>query len=194
MICRLLLLVFLVGICSPLLKAQTPIEAIAERQQAEERYRRLNSLVEELVAANQSLQLNMEALNKEFRKVREEVADVQSRQSQAATQETLKRLEDAIKEVDRKRVEDNRKILAELERLGKTLAAPVRNPPPSAPVKTDKVYKHTVKENDTLYGIIAAFKEQGITVSRKQIEEANPKVDWNRLQIGQEIVIPIPSR
>jgi LysM repeat protein len=31
------------------------------------------------------------------------------------------------------------------------------------------------------------------TVSRKQVMDANPDVDWGKLKIGQKIVIPRPA-
>jgi hypothetical protein len=42
-------------------------------------------------------------------------------------------------------------------------------------------------------GIIAALKAEGYKVTRKQMEDANPKVNWDKLQVGKEIFIPPPS-
>ncbi len=59
-------------------------------------------------------------------------------------------------------------------------------------------FVYTVKEGDNLSLIVKAynadFKSKGMkTISLRQAREANPKVDWNRLLVGQKIIIPRPA-
>jgi Tfp pilus assembly protein FimV len=86
--------------------------------------------------------------------------------------------------------------------LARTLKAPPpapANPPPAAPRKTttsakeEKGYEYIVQSGDTLTRIVKEYRDAGIKVSQKAIEEANPGVDWNRLKIGQKIWIPAPA-
>ena len=53
-------------------------------------------------------------------------------------------------------------------------------------------WDYTIREKDTLAGILAALRKQGINVTQKQIEQANEGVNWNKLKIGQVIFIPAP--
>jgi uncharacterized protein YhaN len=53
-------------------------------------------------------------------------------------------------------------------------------------------WDYTIRDKDTLAGILAALRKQGINVTQKQIEQANEGVNWNRLKIGQVIFIPAP--
>ncbi len=64
--------------------------------------------------------------------------------------------------------------------------APTITPTPSA-TPTPEVVVYTVRPGDTLSRIAARF---GVTVA--QILEANPQIqDPDRIQVGQEIVIPV---
>src|SRR5207253_11493696 len=98
-----------------------------------------------------------------------------------ASQEDVKHLAKTLEEVDRKRLEDYKKIETELLNLGKKLAptAPITKIKPAPPSSEnpgteklpspDKGYEYTVKSGDTLSAIIQAYKEQGIKITDKQI-------------------------
>ena len=53
-------------------------------------------------------------------------------------------------------------------------------------------WDYTIRDKDTLAGVLAALRKQGINVTQKQIEQANEGVNWNKLKIGQVIFIPAP--
>ena len=178
----------------------TSASAIAEKQQAEERYKRLSADVESLLAANLALQKKISALDAELQKMREE----QSRSANNNnTTETVKRLADAIQEVDKIREADKKKILDEIAKIGKTLTAAPRSAPKvivstEANAGPDKGYPYTIQSGDTLLAVLsdfnAQFKSKGMkTITLKQVEAANPNVDWNKLKIGQKIFIPAPE-
>jgi LysM repeat protein len=63
------------------------------------------------------------------------------------------------------------------------------SPPPTKP---EKGYEYTVQEGDTLSRIVAALNKQGVKLTAKQISDANPGVNWNRLAIGHKLFIPSP--
>jgi LysM repeat protein len=176
--------------------------AIADKQDAEERYKRMSADVESMMAANVALQKKVSALENELQKVREEQSELRSANKNDGTTDSLKKLAEKIQEVDKKRESDKELILAEFAKLGKTLAAAPTQRTSSKPVITEstgpeKGFPHTVESGETLGKIVsdynAAFKSKGMkTVTQKQVMDANPNVNWNRLKIGQKIFVPAP--
>lgn len=198
---RFLLLVFIsVFQFSLLAQDATTASAIAQRQESEERYKRLNADLESLLAANVSLQKKISALESELQKVREDQERNAGKNDQA---ENVRKLADAIEEVDRKRENDKKEILKEIGNLGKKLSvgtAPRLKPEVSSEASSgpDKGYPYTIQSGDTLLAILAdfnaQFKAKGMKpVTMSQVTAANPNVDWNRLKIGQKIFIPAPE-
>ena len=55
-------------------------------------------------------------------------------------------------------------------------------------------YKYAVQPGDFVSTIVKAYNEKGIKVTVEQILKANPKLDPNRMRIGQEIIIPAPEK
>ena len=175
---------------------------IAEKQEAEERYKRMSADIESLHAANLALQKKISALETELQKLGME----QARSANNNTSETLKKLADEIQEVDKNRVSDKKKIIDEVSKMIKGLSvAPSPRPAPRTPaaapntgLPSDKGFPHVVKSRDTLGGIVsdynAAFKEKGMkSITQKQVMAANPNVEWNKLKIGQTIFVPAPQ-
>jgi cell division protein FtsB len=186
--------------------APTPAAAIAARQAADERYERMAADIQALQAANDALQTKITAMAAE-------IQDLRNQQLQAASnstvQDQLKVLADKIAEVDRKREEDQQAIAEEIRKsmsgLEKSLTAPVSNrtparpPPETAPATDGKGFLYTIQTGDNLSLIVKTynedFKSKGLkTITLKQAEEANPDVDWNRLRVGQKIIIPRPDK
>lgn len=60
--------------------------------------------------------------------------------------------------------------------------------PPLAPPKSTNAY--FIRAGDTLSGVVSALREQGHSSTREQLKDANPDVQWNRLRIGQQIIVP----
>jgi hypothetical protein len=181
--------------------------AIAAREEAEERYKRL-------AADLQAVQSDNEALHAKIASLEQEIQNLRAAQSRAADtsgiQEDLKRLADAIQEVDKKRQEDKeaiseeiRKSIGGLERSLGAVPTPARKTEaktsaPPEPAASEKGYLYTVQEGDRLDLIVKAynadFRSKGMkTITLRQAKEANPNVDWNRLRVGQKIVIPRPD-
>ena len=188
------------------LRAEDAATEIAARQEAEENFKRMNARVEDLQAAFDSQKRNSESLQKEIHKLQEEVARLNANSAGAATQESLKSLAKAIEEVDRKRIADNERTLAAFDQIAKLLgnkppSSTNRNPPPPSgggptpPPRTggEKGNKYAIRDTDTLSGIVIALNKQGYKITQKQIMDANPAVNWNRLKINQEIFIPEPN-
>ncbi|MBM3823593.1 MAG: LysM peptidoglycan-binding domain-containing protein [Verrucomicrobia bacterium] len=180
-------------------QANTP-----ERQEAEERYRRLSSTLEDVLNTQMLLQKKINVLTDELRALREE--SMKPNTSYAA-KEDLRRLALQVQDIDQKREADRRLILEEIQKLAKT---PVVVPPPVTPThvkavdrgedrstdkpRIEKGYYHVVEKDQNLSLILQAYRQKGIKVTRKMVEEANPSMNPNRLLEGQKIFIPDPNK
>ncbi len=198
--------IFLFGcllLITPALRAQDAAAAAkAELDVTEERYKRLDSALEILLAAKVEQDKRIASLADEIESLRKQ----QSRPNTSyASQDELRKLAETVQKIDQKRVEDNEHILKEIGKLGKTLAPPSTPPRKSAasgatgvtdtPPALDKGhYKYAVQPGDFVSTIVKAYNEKGIKVTVEQILKANPKLDPNRMRIGQEIIIPAPEK
>ena len=188
---------------TPALRAQdaAAASAKADRDAAEERYKRLNSALEDLLATQNEQQKRIAALVKEVENLREQMSKPSGNY---ASQDDLRALAKTVEKIEQKRVEDNERIVKEIAKLGKVVAPstpPKKSAGTGTPVVTDtpsasdkEHYKHVVQSGDTLSTIAQAFREKGIKVSVDQILKANPKLDPNKMRVGQEIIIPVPEK
>lgn len=196
---------------------ETP-EQIIQRQEAEERAKALTAKVVDLEVTCQTLQKQIDKLEAEMGKLREELAASRNNNATAALEERMKRLVDEISTVDKKRLADNERLtqyieksFAKLEQSLKTAPprmapapatsgggstkSPAHSVTPGPPVGTGKVFEYSVVSGDTLSGIIAKIrKEAGFNLTQKQVMDVNPTVNWNRLKVGQKIFIPEPKK
>ncbi|MHB8519917.1 MAG: LysM peptidoglycan-binding domain-containing protein [Limisphaerales bacterium] len=170
--------------------------AIAERQAAEERYKRLNSAVEDLVAAHVAMEKRLNAVVDELRTLREDVARANSEATHYASREEFDTLARKLKELDEQRKKDRDLILDKIQELGK-LQAVVPPAPAPAPVPADAVgripakgYDYQIQSHDTLSAVIEAYRQKGVKVTLQQVIDANPHLDSKRLRVGQKIFIP----
>jgi hypothetical protein len=190
--------------------ASTPAStaaAIAAREDAEERYKRLAADLQAVQSDNEVLHAKITALEAEIQTLRA----AQARPADnSAIEDELKRLAESIQEVDKKRQNDKEVISEEIRKSIGGLEQSLRSAPPPAHASgpkpsavpespaSDKGYSYTIQEGDRLDLIVKAynadFKSKGMkTITLKQAKEANPNVDWNRLRVGQKIVIPRPD-
>ncbi len=176
--------------------AAASASAVADRQYSEERYKRLNSAVEDLQASQLILQKRISALVEELHSMREQQA--KSAQNYPS-REDLKKLWERIQELDRKREEDKKLILEEIRKLAVT-PAPSPEPvekknslPEPAPAGPQKVYEYEVKPGDTIAAIVAAYQQNGIKVTLDQVLKANPNLKPKSLRPRQKVIIPVPE-
>ena len=199
---------------TPLPAQQDAPTAAAEREQAEERHRTLTKRLDGIEESIAAFQKNVTSLREEVRRLKDELDRSKNKNDGAATQESIKYLAEKIEEVDKKRLNDSELVRKQFAELRKFALESPGGPrvTPSTPSGTspqrgnqgsqggatkaipDKQpgYAYKIKDKDTLAKIVAALRKQGINVTQKQIEQANEGVNWNRLQIGQEIFIPEP--
>ena len=190
-------LVAMMVLTTPRALAQDNVAAaIAERQEAEERYKRLAATVEDLKEAQTALTRQIKSLADELQKSREEAARSGNK---FASQDDLKLLTEKLREVDAKRQADNERILGTLEKLAK--APPAARPADPAPVTkpahvvtahaaNEKGYWYEIKANDTLSGVVKSYRDQGVKVTLKKVQDANPTINPARLKVGEKVFVP----
>lgn len=193
---------------------EATLEAL--RQQGDDRYRELSTRVADLEAALLSSQQQMRKLADELHAMRSEMAKGASDRELAGLKEDVERLRQAIKDLDQKRLADQKdnkdRIETEFRKLQKlieNIGTPVRNAGPTPPASPSRSsppvnnppagakttgpetgYEYTIRSGDTLSGIVTALRGQGIMVTQAQVMNANPGVKWNSLRVGQKIFIP----
>jgi LysM repeat protein len=143
--------------------------------------------------------------DKRIAALEKEISDLQDKLNQpggAASPDDLKALAAQVQEIDKKRQEDNDRILKELERLEKSLnVAPPSHQTESSVSTTStastsgpqKGYDYTIQEKDTLSAIARAYRAKGIKVTTDQILAANPGLNPKNLIVGKKIFIPDPN-
>jgi LysM repeat protein len=179
------------------------VAAQAQDTATQQQIDKLNGQVQDLLDAQATQAKRIVALEKEIGDLHDKL------NGPGAGQDDLKKLADQIQEIDKKRQEDNARILKELERLGKSLGAPPqpgRKTTPNAPTTTpagnpspaagssQKGYDYNIRSGDTLSAIAKAYRDQGIKVTADQILKANPGLNSSGMKIGQKIFIPAPAQ
>ena len=189
---RIAFLLAVIPLCAaPVLQAQDAA--------TEERLNKLAGQIEDLKAGQDALHKQVEALVKELDNMREQIGKPTGNY---AAQEDLKRVAEAVKEVDQKRKDDAEKIQSELLSLRKGLLAapaPSRRPIQATtsdvpnPDKPDKGFEYTIQKGDSLSIIVQAYRDKNIKVTVDQILKANPDIKADKLRVGQKIFIPAPK-
>ena len=170
----------------------------------EERFRRLNSAIEELLAAEVQQRKRIGEIVDEVYRLREEVVRANQAVASCASVEDVKRLAKAIEEIEKKREQDKELIKDRFEELKKLYKSPPLMPeihPPSNEASTPekrvekpaaemKGYEYEVKSGDSLSIIVQAYRKQGVKVTMDQVIKANPGLNPNRLITGKKIFIP----
>ena len=162
-----------------------------------EDYRRIQSQLEDLLAAQNALKKEMGQLRSELRRVRAKSAE---RDPSAVTREDLESLAKSISEVDRKRVGDKELILKEIRALiNKAPAVGNKPKPPKVSAKPEKYFEHKVISGEVISTIVAAFnaqlKKRGDKkmITTKSVLNANPGLDPTKMPVGRILIIPDPS-
>src|SRR5689334_14113974 len=126
-------IICLLGVAS-LVRGQETASAALSPQEIEENYKSLKGHVQDMIDAQAALDKRLQSMAKEIADLRDQVSKPTGNY---ATQEELKRLADAVQEIDRKRVDDKETILKEIAKLGKTITAAPTHSSPIRPVITE---------------------------------------------------------
>ena len=182
--------------------------ARAQDSATQQQLDKLSGQIQDMEAAQVAQEKHIQALEKE-------INDLQGQSSQAgsaASPDDLKKLAEQVQEIDKKRQEDNDRVLKELERLEKSLGAspsghrsapditpditptPIKSHATAGPSGPQNGYDYTIQRGDTLLAIAKAYRAQGIKVTTDQILKANPGLDAKNMKVGQKIFIPAPAQ
>ena len=182
-----------------------PLRADADAA-TDEKLNQLSGKIEDLIASQEAQRKRISELSKELDNLREQMGKPTGNY---AEKEDLKRLADAIKEVDKKRLDDYDKIHNDLLKISKLAAGSTPSPrqrpgsdtPPSDKDKEkDKTSTgdkatfepYVVQQGDTLEAIVQAYKAKNIKITVAQILKANPTLVPEKMHVGQKITIPAP--
>jgi LysM repeat protein len=160
----------------------------------------------------QDVQDALAAQDKRIEALEKKVNDLQDKVntpagSDFASTDDLKKLAEQVQEIDKKRQEDNQKILDTLEKLGKSGGGDYHKPdisPNPTPLNNTPTpnantggpqqgYEYTIQSGNTLSAIAKAYRAQGIKATVSQILAANPGLNANDLIVGKKIFIPAPQ-
>jgi len=170
----------------------------------DEKLSQLTGKIEDLIASQEAQRKRISELSKEIDNLREQMGKPSGNY---ADKEDLKRLGEAIKEVDKKRLEDYDKIHKDLLKIGNLASSGGSTPGPkrtipseTPPPDKDKVSTgdkatfepYVVQAGDTLDAIVQAYKAKNIKITVAQIMKANPGLVPEKMHVGQKITIPAP--
>jgi LysM repeat protein len=165
----------------------------------------LNGRIQDVYGVMERQSKRIEALEKQISNLQDKLNQPAAENSASA--DDLKKLAEQVQQIDKKRQEDNEQILKTLERLNKSMGAPATGHKPAPTVSTDtststpttaggseqKGYYYEVKSGDTISAIAKAYREQGVKVTKDQIQAANPGLNPKSLMVGKKIFIPDPN-
>jgi TolA-binding protein len=183
---KIFLLMMAVGLIAPLTMR-------AQDAATDERLNKLSGYIEELQKSDVQRQKDLMDMRKQLEEFRQGQGKVEA---QYATQDDIKKLTDKLMEIDRKRIDDNEKILKEIQKIVKlsTAAAsrPVVNDTPTSNGAAEKGFEYTIAPGDTLSTIIQAYRDKNIKVTLDSILKANPNLKPTSMKVGEKIWIPAP--
>jgi septal ring factor EnvC (AmiA/AmiB activator) len=179
--------------------SQDTAAAIAEREEAQDRAKRMSAKIEELESAILSYQQQFQNLSREIDKMRGDVSKARDAGQNSGTREAIERLDKKIEEVDRKRLADQENVMNEFKRLRKDLLGQLSKPstaktaPSPSPSVPERGFEYEIREGDYLSKLVTALNKDGHKVTQKQLRDANPSVNWDKLKIGTKIFVPATS-
>jgi septal ring factor EnvC (AmiA/AmiB activator) len=187
-------LFFAVLLICPVAFTQDSPTGLAEREDARERERRLSAKIEDLESTILAYNQQFQKLENELHRLQGEVARLREGSRDSASKADIV---EQIKAVDRARLADQENVMKEFARLRTELLGTLAKPPKPnsgsptpAPKVSEKGLEYVIREGDTLAALVVTLNKQGVKVTQKQVEQANPGVNWNKLRIGQKIFIP----
>ena len=175
--------------------------ATAQDAAVEERLNKLGGQIEDLLAAKAEQDKRMAALVREIEALREQLGKAGGNYASA---EDVRKLAEAVKDVDQKRIADNEKIAHQIENLAKAAVgggtgnrrAPKVEPKVENPERAgggaEKGYEYVIAPGDTLSTIAQAYREKGVKVTVDWILKSNPGLKEKSLKVGQKIFFPPP--
>lgn len=168
--------------------------ARAQDDATQQQLDKLSGQIQDLLDAQAQQGKRIDALEKQISDLGEKLKQPGG-DSNFASASDLKDLAEKVQVIEKKRQEDNQKILDTLEKLGKTggttrrPTATADNPTTTANIPS-KGYYYEIQAKDTVSGIAKKYRAEGVKVTTDQIIAANPGLNPNSLIVGKKIFIP----
>jgi septal ring factor EnvC (AmiA/AmiB activator) len=180
----------------------------AQDAATQERMDKMAGQIANLIENQDALRKKVEDLEKAIEHLR---AQMDKPSGNYASQDYVKQLYESVKELDRKRVDDNEKLKADMKvefrKLRDLITTTTVTPRTSSPAPTTtaddargkkagavadgKGYEHVVKYGELLSTIVKAYRdEKKTTCNLEQVQKANPGLNPNKISVGQTIFIP----
>jgi len=200
------------GVCSAAGQSAAPGGALATaaQQETNEKVRRLQAELEDMKALVSALNRRVEQLSRQLQTqdaaLRRALESMGQSQTDKASRSEVEALSRALREVEANRKADQaqvvkgfselRKLILDVSSRKQAAAAPPprrKSPPPEGPKGT----YHTVEKGQTLFAILAAYQEalkaegSKYRLTLDKLKKANPKLDPDRLLVGQKLFIPL---
>ncbi len=188
-----------------LIALSVPPAARAQDAATEERLKQLSGKLDDCLAGQESMRKQIEDLSREVENLKSAAARPNVNY---ASVDDVKRVADAIKEVDQNRLKNYEEIRAKLLKLGESLSAPP--PERKKPVidnnnsdetptggksgAPEKGFEYVIQRGDTLDAVVQAYREKNIKITTSQVLKANPGLKPEKLRVGQKIFIPAPQQ
>lgn len=212
---------FLLGVSINLSAQDTGASNLVEQRYAEERYKALNATVQDLVATQDLLLKRQDDIQRQLERLEKLIEQVRGDGARAqlgfATRDDLKQVVDSVREMEKKRQDDQKVVLESISQLAKEIArtpAPRAAEPKATPRSSEKASSasdlpdhltnealvHTIKGGDgNLTAIIkaynSAFADEGRgQITQQDVVKQNPGMDPNIIVPGRTINIPIPKK
>jgi LysM repeat protein len=107
-------------------------------------------------------------------------------------------LKAALEKSETNRAEERKVLLNEIGKLvagakatkNNEPASPKAEPKNDEPVAKEKGYHHTVESGESLWAIVQAYREQGVTVTVDEVRKSNNLSKNDSLKTGQNLFIP----
>jgi hypothetical protein len=162
----------------------------------------------------QDIQDSLNSQDKRISAIEKKISDMEDKintpeGNNYASADDLKKLAEQVQEIDKKRQQDNQKILDALEKLGngggshRSHAENSVNPNPAGTgAETGESttssnsngpqngFEYTIQPGNYLTAIVKAYRAKGVKVTVDEVLKANPGLNPNRLVVGQKIFIP----
>jgi len=178
--------------------------ARAQDDATQQQIDKLSGQVQDLLDAQAAQGKRIDALEKQIGDLGDKLN--QPGGNNFASADDLKNLAAQVQEIDKKRQDDNQKILDALDKLGgKSGSISTGHKPPTVltttstdnstatPGAPQKGYEYKIASGDTLSAIAKAYRAQGVKVTAEQIQNANPGLNPKNLIVGKTIFIPQPQ-
>lgn len=180
----------------------TTAATLLQMQAAEERYRQLNSVVEDMW-------MTLDVQRKDVARLGEQFDRFEALRRKSETEyvkreefdQALTVLKGELEKLQQQREKDYEAIMAALKELKSIQSTPVAIVKPQRPAGAGLGYYHEVQAGETLSGILSAYNEQFRELGKATLsldavlnDPENQDIKPTRLQVGRMVFIPDPPK